>query len=160
MGLREAQGDKEGGLKAPATNLTIGTGILAFLGVLTTTIPGLIDKLFGEDVNNEVRKDVIVAILFAWAIVAASDLIARAIGKAAAERTKAAGETAKAASVPQSLPAPAGLRVTLAGGADDAVWLVAAVRVEPGTDKLSYLVVRKNKAAQWVDAADAVVARA
>lgn len=163
MGLiedREEQGRKEGGIQPSATNVTIGTGIVAFLGVLTTTIPGLIDKLFGKSVNNEVRKDVIVAILFAWAIVAASDLIARAIGKAAAERTKAAAESSTAAGAPRELPAPAGMRVTVTKGTVDPGWLVAAMRVEPGTDKLSYLVVKKQQAAKWVDAADVIVTSA
>lgn len=128
-------------IEAPATNLTMGSGILALLAVVGTAVTPVFDTVFPAGASSGIRAAVLIAIFAAWAVVAAADLITRAIVKVATSQT-------------QWVISPVDLATTVKRleGADDPGWTVAAVRFQLSSpDKTSYLLVKAGKTPAWVE---------
>lgn len=154
------RGDQqEEAVQAGATNLTLGSGIVALLAVLAGSFADFVEKVLGEPENAPnvaARKDLLVALIFGWAIVAAADLSARAYSKGVTEKRKGAErvaqEQAKVA-LQQLLAAPAGLTASVPEkpAANEPNWSVIAVRLDQDdANKLKFLVGKAGEKAEWV----------
>jgi hypothetical protein len=141
--------DVPGAVQAPATNLTLGTGVAALITAIVAAWNDAFKGIFGDNASQAIRKDVLVASIFGFAIVAAADLLARAYSKVASERS-AATMAAAILRDPQAYPVAEGLTATITEGRDDPGYRVMAMRTAPGTaDPDEYLLVRSDKKPQW-----------
>jgi hypothetical protein len=135
-------------IHAGATNLTIGSGIVAFLAILGTVINPVFKEVFPKGASDGVKATIIVAVIAAWAVVALGDLFARAITKAASEH----GQWVVA-------PVKDGVTATVTTGTDTPGWIVAATRFPlSDTSAVEYLVVKAGSSPQWVAAKDLDIA--
>jgi|SRR3954469_12170173 hypothetical protein len=138
-----------GAIEAPATNLTLGTGVLALVTAIVAAWNDAFKTIFGDNASQDIRKDVLVASIFGFAIVAAADLLARAYSKAATDRSTAlmAGAAFQDAHVQPVTPSVAKATITL--GDDDPGYRAVAVRIGSGGERIEYLLVRSDKTPQW-----------
>jgi hypothetical protein len=141
-------------LKAGATNLTLGSGIVALITVLGADFAGFAQKVLGEpedQPNIDARKDLLVALILGWAFLAAADVLGRAYAKAATERRKAAETQAKAVSQ-RPIPVPPGLKASVPEKDHDEErnWTVVAMLDDPShPGKFEYLLVKAGFPAEW-----------
>ncbi len=151
--------NQEKAIQAGTTNLTLGSGIVALVAVLAGSFTDFAEKVLGEPENvpNVVaRKDLLVALIFGWAIVAAADLSVRAYGKGKTEKRQAAETIAKEqtkVALQHLVAAPAGLTVSVPEKAatNEPNWSVIAVRVdEDNANKLKFFVAKAGQKAEWL----------
>ncbi len=139
MTLPDRAKDQPGSIKAPATNLTIGTGIAAALATAATLFNDSFNSIFGDDASANVKASVLIAVIAAWTLIAVADLIARAVAKASAD---GGGE--------QLAPLPTAIAATKTEGTDQTGFVAAAVRVTAG--ETFFLLVKKGQRPEWLKA--------
>jgi hypothetical protein len=126
--------DNEGG----ALNLTRVTGLGAALVAVLTAFNGSWDAIFGENTPTWAKPVVIIAVIAAFAVVSAADILAR--GYAAGRRA-------------ELVPMPDGLSGTLYEGGNKRspeVAIVAARYSAAEDGKAQFLVVKADKSTEWV----------
>jgi hypothetical protein len=138
--LQDRAKDQPGAIKAPATNLTIGTGVAAALATAATLFNDSFNSIFGDDASAKVKASVLIAVIAAWTLIAVADLIARAVANAAAA---GGGE--------QLAPLPTALAAAKTTGTDKTGYAAAAVRVG-ATGETSFLLVKKGQKPEWLTA--------
>lgn len=140
-------------IKARTLNLTLGSGFAAFIASGVTVFNGSFKAIFGKNLSaNQLahtKTTVLVAVIAAFALIAAADLIARAWATASSEPNKAIAEHYVVAA------APSGLRATKIRDEDESGFTVAAVRFKPADpDAVEYLLVKSGSAPGWVAGKD------
>lgn len=118
-------------IKAGATKLTTYSAIAAALVGLDATVTQLSDVI-GDDPTPDQKLALIVALLAAWTVIAAVDLIARAI--------------VTRAKLPRFSTPPEGMKVSrpdLDGDAADG-WVVASIEADPQKPEEGRLLVIKD----------------
>lgn len=123
-------------IKAPAMNITLGSiGFLSLAAALTTW-QNAFEFLFGKDASDNVRAAVLIATIAAVVIVAAADMLSRALAARGENRyiaPWAKGWTAR----------------LITGGEDEPGFVVAGMRVSASNpDKIEYLVVKDGES-KW-----------
>jgi hypothetical protein len=127
--------ENEGG----ALNLTRFAGIGAAIVVLLTTVNDSWTAIFGEHAPTWARPVVFVAVIGAWAFIAAADMLARGY---------AAGHRDKFVALASIIPARD-------DRGDDTNCEVVGIRVaEDDSDLLEYLVLKDGKTPEWVPGAN------
>lgn len=146
--LRNRAANVSSSIKAPATNLTVGSGITAFLAAAVTAYNKTFEAIFGKHATEVTRREVLTVIILAFAAVAVADLLSRAITAAAHERGTA---MVAAAGVGQSGVTPLfpGLPATLTTGVDEPGYLAVAMRSDAEGHQ-EYLVIKAGKKPKWV----------
>ena len=125
--------------KGGALNLTRFSGIGAALVLVATTFNESWDTIFGEETPNWAKPVVIIAVIAAFVVIAAADILAR--GYAAGQRA-------------EIIPMPDGLKAVLTPGRDETV-RVAAVRFRRTEDHSSeFLIVKEDESTMWVGRED------
>jgi hypothetical protein len=125
--------------KGGALNLTRFSGIGAALVLTATTFNDSWDTIFGEETPKWAKPVVIIAVIAAFVVVAAADILAR--GYAAGQRA-------------EIIPMPDGLRAELIPGPAQTV-RVAAVRFRRTEDDSSeFLIVKDDQSTTWVGRED------
>ena len=130
--LSERASDKPGAIQAPATNLTLGSGVVALIGSAVTLFNDSFKSIFGDTASTTIKASVLIAVIAAWALIAVADLLARAIAKSASERSdgakaKAAAMTAAATEV---VPLPKAMAARKTQGTDEKGFTAAALRLK------------------------------
>jgi hypothetical protein len=134
-------------IRSPATALTIGSAIAALIATVVVAVEASFEAVFGEDANSGVKAAVLIAIVAAWALIAAADIVGRAIAKAAAERV--GGEERAAAASAFSVSAlPTPVAVAQIDGVDSPGFLAVASRVVAGEDQV--LLVKAGTGSVWI----------
>jgi hypothetical protein len=142
MSLQDRAKDEPGAIKAPATNLTIGSGIAAALAAAVTLFNDSFKSIFGDTASANVKASVLIAVIAAWTLIAVADLVARAVAKSAAARADEA-----------IAPLPTALQATKTVGADQTGFVAAAIRTS-GDGDTSFLLVKQGQPPVWVDAGE------
>jgi hypothetical protein len=125
-------------IKSPATTLTLGSAGAATIATLVTVFNESFDSIFGEGAGANIKAAVLIAIIAAWAIVAAADIVGRAVAKAATEHAagrKAAAEVAAAATPSWSIM-PTALAAKNLDGRDETGFLAVATRTVDGVEQV------------------------
>ncbi len=134
-------------IKAPAMNITLGTaGVLSLAAVLTAWKKGF-EFIFGDsgDVPFGVREGVLIATIAAIVVVAAADMLARAI--AARRDTTHVVPWSKGWKATWTKPEPS-----------EGDFIVAGMRVAASNpDKVEYLLVKEDQAPSWRVAEEVVL---
>jgi hypothetical protein len=150
--------DQEEAIRTGATNLTLGSGVVALLAVLAGGFVDFAKKVLGEPEdapNVAARKDLLVALIVGWAILSAADVLARAYSKAATERRKAAekvAETQAKVAMSAVVSAPPNLKASIPekDRDDERGWTVVALRPQDDDPtKLALLVAKAGETAEW-----------
>lgn len=128
-------------VKAPATNLTLGSAGAATLATLATAYNDTFHSIFGDTAGPDVKAAVLIAVIAAWALIAVADIFGRAISKAATERAPAT-TTAVMTMLPIAVIA------TNLDGKDRNGFLAVAVRGADGEEEV--LLVKSGEPAAWV----------
>jgi hypothetical protein len=134
-------------IKAPAMNITLGSaGVLSLAAVLTAWKEAF-DFIFGADkpVSDTIRKDLLIATIAAIVVVAAADMIARAVA--------ARGDPT------HIMPWAKGWKATWTGAEPhESGYLLAGMRVRASNpDEVEYLLVNGDKGPAWHRASDVVL---
>jgi hypothetical protein len=130
-------------IKAGTTKIASLSAIVGGLAGIDVAFSDNLVKIFGDTPPTAgIKATVLVALIGAWALIAASDLFSRAI--------------ATAASQPKLAIAPAGMEVRRAdqeGSAAEKGWIVAAAEFDPTKpESAKLLVVKSGEQPTWVDA--------
>ena len=128
-------------VRAGTMNLTLASGFVAAIGIVLNAIPGFTKAILGDGVTPGLRTAIFIAIIAAFAVIAAADILAR--GYAAAHTPKHA--------MPLGTPVYAE-REDIDDRAD---WAAVAVRETAptngdGTVGLEFLVAKRDRHAAWV----------
>ena len=135
-------------MKAPATNLTLGSGFIAGIGAIVLAWNEAFEKIFGKDASESTRKDVLIAVIFAFALIAAADMFSRAIAASAHER--GVGMVAAAGlQHPGVAPIFPGIPATITTGTDRPGYIAIVMRTDVD-DRRSYLLIKGGRKPQWV----------
>ena len=127
-------------------NLTKTSTYIAALAALFVGIDPLFGQAFPDSLKPTagVKAAIIIAVIGAWSIMIAADLLARAYASAH-----------QSTSSPVMITAPGRLYAKVTTGPDDPDWLVAGIQVTPSDPpKTTVLLAKKGKAAKWVDVDD------
>jgi hypothetical protein len=125
-------------IKAPALNLTLGTGFLTFLTSAAVIFNKTFKSIFGFEPGKypTITKALLISVVAAFAAIAVADIIGRAIASGPRDITHLA-------------PAPKDWKAAIVQpGADDTGYLVAGIRFST-TDRLEYLLVKAGQAPIW-----------
>ena len=123
-------------IKAPAMNITLGTAGVLSLGAVLTAWKDAFEYIFGANVSNGVRAAVLIAVIAAVVVIAAVDMLARAIAtRRDPHHVLTLGE-GWTASVQKE-------------GADETGFTVAAARVGDAPSEAEYLLLKDGKAPTW-----------
>lgn len=142
--LSDRASDVPGAVKAPATNLTLGSAIIAFLAVIGTAIEPVFEAVFPDGASDGIRAAVLIAVIAAWALIGVADIIMRGVSQAATARSQWVMS-----------PVESGITATRLEAVDSPGWTVAAVRFPLSTpEKTSYLLVKAGETPAWVDKED------
>ena len=140
-----------GSIKSPATNLTIGSALIGLVPFVLTFWDQAFEAVFGPDASEATRRWIVLGLIAAYTVIAAADLIARAI--AAAAHDSAWGQVAGAAvgqtGVEGVFPAQ---RSTKTAGQDEPGFVAVAKRTKSGQKQL--LLVKSDAEPAWVNADD------
>lgn len=137
---------KRSPIKAPAMNITLGTGGVLSLGAALTTWKESFEFLFEVPPTDAIRAQVLIATIAAIVVVAAADMFSRAIS---------------ARQDPHHvLPWGAGWTAAISQPeADDPGYIVAGMRTRASQpDAVEYLLVKAGSAPVWKRAADVTLA--
>ncbi len=153
--LEERASKQPEAVKAPATNLTLGSGFVALIGSVVVLFNDSFKAIFGDDVSKSLKASVLIAVIAAWAVIAASDLFARAIAKAATERADAEKEKAKArkSAATKVVALPQAVAATKTKGPDKPGFKAVALKID-AEEKCSILMVKSGEASEWVSEED------
>ncbi len=136
-----------GHIKAPALNITLGTAGTLSLAAVLTAWKEAFDFIFGDEkpVPYGVREGVLIATIGAVVLVAAADMLARAIA-ARGDPTHIV-PWAKDWKATWTLPDP-----------DEGSYSVAGMRVRTSNpDEVEYLLIKEGKAPAWHRAEEVVL---
>ncbi len=151
MGLLDRAADKPESIKAPATNLTLGSAGAATIATLVAAFNESFESIFGNDAGPNIKAAVLIAIIAAWTLIAVADIIGRAIAKAATERASGMERAAKASVPPSAEPVllPKPQVAKRLKGADEGGYLGVAVRNGENGDG-AVMLVKADKPPEWL----------
>jgi hypothetical protein len=153
--LGDRAADVPEAIKAPATNLTIYSGIAAGAATFVAAFNKTFDSIFGDDAGANIKAAVLIAIIVAWALVAVADIFARAISKAATEAATAPATASAAGTVDSTgLIALPKIPAKKTEGEDETGYVAIALDPKAAGGKGSLLLVKEGKAPEWVKLAD------
>lgn len=133
--LREPKDDV---IDAGALRSTWITGAVAGVGALVVAFNEHFLKIFGDHVGDSTKAAVLIALVAAWAVIGAADLIARSTATAASLSSR------------RVMAAPPGLTVKTTEGDDESGWKVAAIDPGARDAEALWLLLKTGKAPQWV----------
>lgn len=124
--------EKEDVIKSGALGVTWISATIGGIAAILTVFNEQLINLFGDDLADNLKAGILVAVILAWALIAVADVMARAKVTAASLRAEVA-------------TAPEGMKVKLieADGVNDG-WSVSAIR---GTE---LLVAKAGQKPKWV----------
>lgn len=131
-------------VKSDSLALTRYAGVGAAILVVLNAINPAADKLLGGHPSAAVRVSLFIAIIAAWALIAATDILARAYATAhVTEPPPSVGYTIAPLAPP--------LRAVSVEGRDSAGFLAVAVRFK-GDEDLEFMLVKPGQAPIWLAA--------
>jgi hypothetical protein len=142
--IRDANKDV---VKSGALRLTWVSGAIGGIAAILTALNEHLINFFGDDLTDEIKANILIVIIAAWALIAVADLFTRAIATAARQK----------APQPPLVPAPSGMRVKLIEGPDSPGWLVAAIRGGNGAGDAELLIAKSGEAPKWVSRDEVVL---
>jgi hypothetical protein len=126
-------------IKSGALGVTWISGAIGALTAIATVFNEQLVNIFGDDLADNLKAGILVAVILAWTLIAVADVMARAKVTAASLRVDV-------------IPAPKGMKVKLVenDGLDDA-WSVSAIR---GGE---LLVAKRDHKPRWVKQSEVVL---
>ena len=138
-------------IKAPTTNLTIGSAGAGVVAFVLTFWDQAFETIFGKNASEATRQWIVLALIGAFAAIAVADLIARAIATAAHERawSRVASAAVSQSGVAAVVPAQSAKSTN---GVDRDGLVAVAERTRKGSKQ--FLLVKADAEPAWVDAND------